>query len=1049
MRPVAEGQSTAAKTRKLIELTQELSDILGNQVQRDVAALDEKLADYIFFPLSHLFRNQQSQPMRLLELAIKSLTILIIHGWKSKISPELVQQLLILLTFIIGGVPGQDDPRDVPEETALEAFRALTALLTTAGTAGAATAAALVESKAVPAFGHGITVILEGISDGKTPAVQLEALRSICAAYKTVKDHEALASFLPGTVSHLTKTLAAPKEKIRVLVAATHTLKLVLVRVLGDIHTRHIAAAAKAKGEKEPNSNGGKILSPAWLNATSAQVKIALSTVLKLRTHQSDDVKLAIERLCVVLLDECHSSLENCASILIESAMILAPVESEPSLTETSLQDLAGIYPELGETMKVTVYNWVTSLPRLMQSGDESIKQQAIRNLLKGLELAANQQIITSTLEDSLSSALRDSVGLLLSQGKGIQTMNEVQLDNRLIYSTDLAVAGPALREYEPILMNQESQTATRTELLQLVTKLGSSSLQTRLAAEMLDYMRDSNSVTQVSSYWLSFEFMKAVFARSGDIDNFLDFSSLNISNQEEPESVFSDLYSHSVAILDSHMDLSDVDWRMEALAMEVTAYAASRSGTAFRPELIDVLYPIATFMGSPNSQLRGHAIVTLNSIALSCGYSNVSELIIDNVDYMVNSVALRLNTLDISPASTKVLTMMVRLSGPRLIPYLDDVVASIFGALDNYHGYPIFVESLFSVLKEMVEQGVKSDRLLIEGSKKQAPDHRKKRQEAITMDDIIETLQKRSERESEHRKEAEEEAVAKGHPKEPWKKEKDENMEEEESHTNTEVKKPPKTPTYALLEKVANLTQHHLTSPTPRLRKSLLDLLSTASPALAADEDSFLPLVNAIWPVVIDRLYDSEPYISIAACETLGILCSAAGDFLRTRIKTEWWDRLGKWCKKKKEEATTAQAKGTSVRNSSTTGKGSSSSVGEILLPIRLGNNLGGVAASDVISKSVQTSSLGRFAQAVQIWEAVTRLLTSIVSYVEIEPELFDAILELVEDSLSRDENLREALDIVNADAVWLAMYNRGEVEWMETPQMEGIVFTPMERLA
>src|SRR5690606_22271970 len=95
---------------------------------------------------------------------------------------------------------------------------------------------------------------------------------------------------------------------------------------------------------------------------------------------------------------------------------------------------------------------------------------------------------------------------------------------------------------------------------------------------------------------------------------------------------------------------------------------------------------------------------------------------------YMVNSVALRLNTLDISPASTQVLTMMIRLTGPRLVPFLDDVVESIFAALENYHGYPLFVESLFSVLKELVNQAVKSDTLLLEDQKHSVPVHKKKR---------------------------------------------------------------------------------------------------------------------------------------------------------------------------------------------------------------------------------------------------------------------------------------------------------------------------------
>ena len=83
--------------------------------------------------------------------------------------------------------------------------------------------------------------------------------------------------------------------------------------------------------------------------------------------------------------------------------------------------------------------------------------------------------------------------------------------------------------------------------------------------------------------------------------------------------------------------------------------------------------------------------------------------------------------------------------------------------------------------------------------------------------------------------------------------------------------------------------SQHYLTSPSPGLRKALLDLLSIVCPALSPDEEAFLPLVNSIWPVLIERLYDPEIFVVVSACKALSTLCQSAGDFLSTRIKTEW----------------------------------------------------------------------------------------------------------------------------------------------------------------
>ncbi|TQN73531.1 TEL2-interacting protein 1 [Colletotrichum shisoi] len=1036
-------------SKRLTGLTEELLSILNDQVNRDATVFDEKLADYVFFPLSHVFRSHDQYPKPLIEIAIKCLTIVIVHGWKSNISPQILQQLLILLTFIVGGVPGGEEAHDLPEETELESLRALTALIAVAGTSTKA-AAALTEEKLIPTLGHTITVLLECVADGRTPEIQLEALRTLACFYTGIKDQAALASFLPGTVSSLTKLLAKPpREKNRVLVSSLHSLKLVLVQVLGDVRTRSITARPNTEASSDADKDA--ILSPAWLTATKAQIKLALATVLKLRTHGSKDVREALLTLCLGLLDECHISLENCSSVLVETAMVLSPTGQTSSIAVTSLHDLAIIYSELGETVKVTCYNWITSLPRIMQSADEGKKQTAVQNLMRGMSLVGNLQLDSSLLDESIAAALRDSVTSLVTRVTPGKVSDQSSTDVSW-YSQDVMLAGETSRQYRHVLLGQESQVGTRLAMLDLLSNVGPASQQTKLAAEMLDFARDSTGEMQTSSFWLSFELLKAALSRSSDLEDLLDFSSLGPGG-DVADSVFQELYSFAVVLLDSYSELSEIDWRLEATALEVASFAASRSGEAFRPELIDVLYPITTFLGSSNLQLREHAITTLNVLAASCGYTSVSELIIENVDYMINSISLRLNTFDISPASTKVLIMMTRLTGPRLLPYLDDVVASVFAALDNYHGYPMFVESLFAVLKEIVSQGAKSDKLLLEGRQNGPESHRKVASGSVAVEDIVRLLERRREREAAVSAADANLEDAGGHPQIPWgpgKGKAKADLEDDEGAAGNEVDKerPPKTPTYSLLERITGLTQHYLTSPSPTLRKSLLDLLATVSPALSGDEDSFLPLINAVWPVVVNRLYDEEAFVAISACDALSALCATAGDFLSSRIKTEWWDGLGKWCRTKKLEADRSQGRSRTRQESSKAGRAKASTSQEIVIPIRSGGDLLGRQSAEM-SNSSSPGGLGRFAQAAQVWEAVTRLLVAIVSHVRLESEVFNEFLELLTEVIIQNAEARQALEAVNADAVWLVLYQRGRVKPMKTPKLEGYNFPPMTGLS
>lgn len=1044
--------------------------MLDRQVAKDPTVLDEKIAEYVFFPLSNILRNQQDYPVRLAEVTIKCLRVLVKYGWKSKISTELSRQLIILFTFIVGGVPGKERKQDIPEETKLETLGALKDTIKATG-ATALGAASLTETDALPSLGHTITVILGMSTDGNTADMQLEALLCAEAVFASLRDPAALATFLPGTVSSLTRLLTPPtalKTSRKVLIKGVAVLRSVLIGVLGDVKIRRLLKKPSEKEDYDDASSEGKVLTPAWLKATADQIKLALSNVLKLRNHKFSDVQEALERFCVALLDECHESLANCTYILVESAMVLSSDEDNKSLISnglnTSLSDLVGIYPELTDTVKTIVYNWVTSLPRLMQASDEDVKRQAIQNLLKGQRLMNDLRIDSSTLSMTLASSLRDSVIELLALGKSTGQLTEVSSTDLIHPSSDLAASETGLA-FRSTLLTQTTQKDTREALMNLVLASGSFLNHSQLAREMIDYVPESTGNSQIASYWLSLELVRSGLSQNSDIDEFLDFSAMGGGSGDDHEQLLQELYSFSVSILGDTDEGDETDWRVQALALETTTFAASRMGEDFRPELIDVLYPIATFMGSAVPQLREHAVVALNNIATACGYPNVADLVIDNVDYMLNSISLKLNTFDISPASTQVLKMMIKLTGPKLVPFLGDVVDAIFAALDNYHGYALFVENLFDVLAEVVVQGSKSNILLLEDESRPKLDHRKRGPEPVPLQEIEDFLDRRQARKRRRDAGDDSEQLEIHYPKKPWKEsETDDNKEGEDGEESDEEpsqeveKKPlPKTPTFTLLTRITDLTQHYLTSPTPALRKSLLDLLAIVCPALSPEEDTFLPLVNAIWPVLLARLYDSEPFVVTAACRALAALFASAGDFLSSRVKTEWWDGLGKWCAKTKTNYQNHSRKaGGSGGSGGSNGKSSFGAAGTIKFPIRattggLGNNSSPPASlfnlresagvkdpsnsnafsSDMVPSSATSSSpegISGFTQVAQIWSAVQDMLVALVSFVRIEDTIFEQILDLLLESLVSSSasvvGAREALEAVNADAVWLALY-------------------------
>jgi TELO2-interacting protein 1 len=1114
------GYNTISDQRELTSLLTRVLDLWKKQAELNSHLLDDKLADYVFIPLSQILRRQRDSPSIVLEATLRVLTELIRYGWRSKASEELASQLLLLFTYIIDGAPGElkgkgEGKQKVSEELILEGYRALGALIRTAGQPRNSF---LEAAENVPAAGHAVAVILDGVKDGATPEIQMAALEALDALQTVAHEQSMLATFLPGTVSALSTSLAPPvslKRQRRVLVRGLEVLRLTLTRTLSDIKVlnllpketklldlaRNTETPAQSYDGSMAFDDKGKVLTTAWLKATASQVKVALASVLRLRNHDAEDVQQALSKLCIALIDECRQSLRDSESILVETAMLLAPNEAKSSLTDTSLVDLVMIHPDLSSTVKTIMFNWVSSLPTAMQAADERIKQQALRCIGRGGRIISDLQLQSSTLDDALAISLKDSIMVLMLNSESSVVQNDVETEQNGLQSGTLQLSGRT-GTFSPIFLQQSGGSPVREEVEVLITNIGSSDRKLKLASQMLGFARDLEGPDQISSFWLAYRLTQSAMTLSEDEDILLDFSNDHSATQQE-SAVFQELHDFSISVVAAHSDTVDADWRLEAIALEAAAFVATRMKQDFRPELIDVLYPIATFLGSPEPQLRHHAITALNVIAASCGYDSVSDLIIANGDYMVNSVALRLNTLDVSPASMQVLTMMIQLTGSRLIPFLDDVVATIFAMLDNYHGYTAFAEGLFGVLKEVVEQGVKEERLMLEAGQEQqgrTEEYRKKMPQGVSAEDIVDLMERRQQAKLE-REEGQREEASVANPKRAFREElaaieerdgnhqsgedeeededQDNKAREEEPHQAVEKPKPAPSPTYILLNKIAKTTQHYLTSPTATLRKSLLELLGTVSPALAQDEDTFLPLINDVWPVVIARLQDEEPFVIIAACRAIAALCVNAGDFLASRIKTEWADGLGRWCARIKNEADQSPASrdASSIRGGvrkadiplilgqrkQRSRAGADEGDGDILMPqqqsksdmtdqlvsISTSTKAATIASTSRFSPSTALSSrgLGRFAQAAQTWSAVQRLLVAIVMYVRIDDEVFDQILDLVIDALEDNEEMRTALEVINADAVWLARYERGHVEETEAPSLEGVAFLPLQR--
>ena len=1009
--------SFAANKSTSKDVVQSLEEL--HQTLRTVASykdgFDEKLSDYCFFPLSHVFRESQKLPVKALETSLLCLAILLETGWQQSIAANLSGQLLILLTFVASGGSTEKKDRRSSEELQTAAYHCLSLLFASLGQSRSGKES-LVSTANVPQLGHTVTVILDGIVEGSSSDIQRSALSGLQSLLYCLSNHNILVNFFPGIVSSLTKVLnysATSKRTYKLLEGALKSLANLFIFVIDDKKTRDLPVGITESGIDA--NKYGSLRTRSWLQATAGQIKQALANIVRLWQHDREEVKQALAELCVVVLRNCRSSLQDSANLMLETLVMLCDEQSDGS-SGNNLKQILGVDPDLCELLRNSLRAWIISLPRIMDSNDDVAKQRLIHRVGLSYKLLSDQGADLTNVDLVMAANLQDSVALAIRQ-----TSSTIENIGYELTPASLDVISRASREattgFNSILVGRRGQRETMVEIEALLKQLSASSSAESLVQDLLQSYNSSFRDGRVANLWLAVQSVKGMSEQDSSIDQYLNFS---ITESGKRDALLEQLYAISLDILTDSHENEEYDWRLQALALEVLVMQAQEQREDFRVELIDALYPVVHLVGSPHEPLRRHAMTCLNLLAKFCGYRDASEIIVSNVDYLTNAVAFKLNGPEISPQAPMVLLMMIRLSGPSLIPYLDDMIGSMFVALENYHGYPKLVELLFAVLRVIAEESVKTPQLVITGNTDEANNSSQFRQTKVT--NVIEDVKKLMEK-LEGRNGDVAEEISGGFPKRPWKVplEKPESPHNliEEMSLDSEPEEdneppmdepsdpgPPVPKTYNLLLEISQLTQHYLPASSSQFRLSLLSLLNTALPAIAAHENSFLPLINTLWPVLVSRLDDPEAHVIASTLDTICLLCKHAGQFMKGRIEDLWPSVMDLYDEKILKEVDKSAGEEPKMTDQSA----------------QTSRNL---VLRDL---SLQRKSMVTYIDAPTriIWKGLVDMLVVVTQYVPVSEEIFDDILHVFEPLLDEREDIRNVLHRRNPDAVWLAMVKR-----------------------
>lgn len=940
--------------------------------------------------------------MRALELCLECVLTLLRAGWGGGLEPALSGQLLILFTFLAKPSSAENGITATSEELQALAFRCIGELLADISRSKSGREA-LTATNNIPALGEAILVTLDSLVESNSNSVKLAAVTVVRNLSSAIADDDALASFFPKIVSSLTKKLtpgSTNKTGFRVIEQSLEVLVSLFSRLLSDRKTKNLPSETSTKNTKD---NDKMLRSTSWLQATASQIKIALANIYKMRNHDKSEVRRALLKLCLCVIQDCRISLSDCISMSIETVISLVGRDGSQDTIEDELRIILFADQKLAELLRESLHDWVVSFPRIMQSKDDSKRRLIIHQISVTLRLLGQDPTI---IDDKLADGLRDGVSAVLADSKGFEELESTTGD--LSIGTGLMLTTNQHSTFQPLQMCHKGQQDLMDEFRVLLSQVAKSDSAINVVQDLVRTMNIGSQETNLASYWISVNLLRDLTVHNPSFDDFIDMGSSN-----PREELLDDLYSHSITLLTERNAGATLQRHFYALALEIVALQALRYRTEFRAELGEVLYPLLHQLGSSNPALREHAIICLNIVSDASGYSGARELVVDNVDYIVNAVGLKLAVGDVSPQAPQVLLMMMRLCGPSLLPYLDDLVGSIFEALERYHGYPSLVELLFSVLKGMTEEGVKTPQLTIEAPSTSNPTVVGNKE--ITMKDAIRALKQMK---SDKIKRAQE-AVAEvpiPFPQAPWKKDTPQAPEtpDDQPAPVTSEPSPPAPRTYQILLTISELTQHYLTSTSPSLRTSLLSLLQTTIPALAKHENSFLPLINTLWPVLLPRLGDTEAYIVSNTLDVIALMCEHAGGFMRSRIE-EAFETLKKVHRRTQERS--SRSSGGDGRNLRIEGLK--------VRDIETGVSDLSISSPSAPQRDVYRPELYTDTPARMIWNSLVSCLCAIASHVALRDEHFEELLDILDPVLSQPD-VKTALDQANSDAVWLRVYKR-----------------------
>ncbi|CAG8437945.1 7515_t:CDS:2 [Diversispora eburnea] len=804
--------------------------------------------------------------------------------------------------------------------------------------------------------GRCVYVLIEIISTERYLQLRLTTIETLQQLIKCIENPGIVAAFLPGILSTLSKVIIRDQKENHLLsVKIVEALMNIIYSVMNDEINKNLFSKtnslfdlkevwinSESSRNHDPSfktnntsSNTSQSQSPgsihvertkSWLKATKAQIKILIGSIFTIRNHPSWQLRLEFVKFSFKLLFYCTNSLDTCTSILIETLVFYLNDDNEQvsNLCREHLEVIrenSNFDEILIPILKENLNTWLTSLPRYLVGLDENAKYNALSLIVGFVYLLGSEvQTVLNNLLERVSDGLLNSLEfyienihiiedrLLIGQYENLTEENEnLQLQKfsrpqfkhireQRVISTILTMFRLLgyfgnieflIDHFLTYVRNPDSERF-HAQCIFIINEilLGASGIDINSDLNLVKMVPTNTiqEVKRISKYvlkeYIEIELMPRTLKKSKEksliksnkhqIVEFVDESLQNMNIESQNRSILSN-----------------------CLILEGIAYISRIMAMEFRTELNESLYPILEKVGQINSRIHNTADITLYHISVWCGYSSKKALILENIDYLINVASRKLNNIHLNPQTPLMLTAMIMIVGPPVLPYLDDSIEEIFDALDYHHMNSYLLSSLALVLYSVVriisdscerEQiNINKDKYIENNNNNVSSTKNLNTRLSEEITEFIENFSLKKTRTNVQEKRATLEEIEQYFLEHHRSKEKSESQEPQD-------KKPKPTQLQSTCLKIIDKVLPFLSSSSPRIRILILDMMRLSLPVLQSITHELYPLIHRIWPFIVNRLKDKEQIVILGATRLIQSIASTCGDFFASRVVDNMW---------------------------------------------------------------------------------------------------------------------------------------------------------------